>query len=166
MVNQLMTKQVEVALLLAAVRRRQRQAVESRVVGTGLSSQQFWVLEAIFARGTCTLGEILAVLPMDQPTASRVMAALQKRKLVKMEVDATDRRRRRLELTRQGERMARECADVAKKVRTAIVAGFSQGELGTLSSFLARLVGNLDRMDGVSPSVGGKGLAKTRGSDT
>jgi len=93
MANHLMTKQVQVGLLLAAVRRRQRQAVEARVGSLGLTSQQFWILEAIAQRGECLLGEILAVLPMDQPTSSRVLAALRERALVTVDNDSrTDAR--------------------------------------------------------------------------
>jgi len=154
MTNKQMTKQTEVSLLLAAVRRRQRQAVESRVSRLGLSSQQFWALEAIHVRGECALSDVLSTLPMDQPTASRVVSALQARALVSVESDASDRRRRCLKLTRQGERLARECAAIAKQIRTAIVARFSQAELETLSSHLKRLIANLDHLDSVSPPDG------------
>jgi len=159
-----MTKQAEVTRLLAAVRRRQRQAVESRVGGLGLSSQQFWALEALHARGPCALGDVLATLTMDRPTASRVLAALQARDLVGAESDPADRRRRCLTLTARGKRLASECVVIAKQIRKAIVLGFSQAELGTLGAHLKRMVANLDRLDRISPPApaGGKGLATVR----
>jgi len=166
MANQPIAKQAEVALLLAAVRRRQRQAVEARAGRLGLSSQQFWILEAIGERGECSLCEILAGLPMDQPTASRVLAALQAQELIKMASDPEDRRRRMLRLTARGARIARQCTIIARQVRTAVVTGFSSSELARLGSYLRRLVENMDHFDEVSPPPLGadtrRGLAKAR----
>jgi MarR family transcriptional regulator for hemolysin len=161
-----MSKQAQVSLLLAGVRRRQRQSVEARVGTLGLSSQQFWVLEAFSRRGECNLGEVLSTLPMDQPTASRVLSALQARHLIEMESDTDDRRRRRVRLTLQGKRLANYCAGIGKQIRKALLVGFAQAEIASLSDCLARMVSNLDQLDAVSPPVSAKiaarALAKTR----
>jgi len=161
-----MSKQVQVGLLLAGVRRRQRQAVEARVGGLGLSSQQFWILEAISQRRECSLGEVLSTLPMDQPTASRVLSALQSRHLIKMESDTEDRRRRRVRLTADGKRLASRCSGIAQQIRQALLVGFAQAEIAALSDCLARMVANLDRLDAVSPpggaKMGARALAKGR----
>lgn len=166
MPNQTMSKQAQVSLLLAGVRRRQRQAVEARVGGLGLSSQQFWVLDAFSRRGACTLSEILSTLPMDQPTASRVLSALQSRHLIEMESDITDRRRRWVRLTSQGRRLAEHCAGIGKQIRRALLVGFGAAEIAALSDCLARMVANLDRLDTISPPVSAKtaarALAKSR----
>ena len=166
MTNQSMSKQAQVGLLLAAVRRRQRQAVEARVSCLGLSTQQFWVLEAVFKHGECALGDILATLPMDQPTASRVLSALQERRLVEMASDTADRRRRCVRLTAQGTRLAQHCATIAKQIRKALLVGFSQKDIETLGDCLTRMVENLDRLDVVAPpdtvKTSVRALAKTR----
>lgn len=166
MTNETMSKQAQVGLLLAGLRRRQRQAVEARVGNLGLSSQQFWILEAIAQRGECCLGELLSTLPMDQPTASRVLSALQDRRLVQMESDLQDRRRRRVRLTAQGKRLAVHCSAIAKQIRKALLVGFAQAEIAALSDCLARMVANLDRLDVVSPpaaaKIGARALAKSR----
>jgi DNA-binding MarR family transcriptional regulator len=163
-----MSKQAQVGLLLAAVRRRQRQSVEARVGHLGLSSQQFWILEAIFERGECSLGDILSALPMDQPTASRVLAALQERRLVETESDRKDRRRRCVRLTAPGKRLADHCATLAKQIRKAVLVGFTGAEISTLNACLARMVANLDRLDVLAPPDSAKGqtkaLAKMRAS--
>jgi len=168
MVNQPMSKQAQVSRLLAAVRRRQRQAVEARVGHLGLSSQQFWVLETIYERGDCALAEILSTLPMDQPTASRVLAALGERGLITIESDPDDRRRRCLRLTSAGKRLAARCGGVAEQIRKSLLGGFSGVEIATLSDFLTRMVANLDRLDAKeAPDFAkGRGLAKrpTNGS--
>jgi DNA-binding MarR family transcriptional regulator len=119
MAKQLMAEQSRVALLLAAVRRRQRQAVESRVADLRLSSQKFWLLEALEQQDGCTLAQLLGSLAMDQPTASRVLAELRSRGLVHVAMDSRDRRRRQLKLTAEGARVARRCSAVAQRVRKA-----------------------------------------------
>jgi MarR family transcriptional regulator for hemolysin len=155
-----MPKQAQVGLLLAAVRRRQRQAVEARVGVLNLSSQQFWILEAISRCGECGLGEILSTLPMDQPTASRVLSALHGRRLIEMESDTADRRRRRVRLTSQGKHLAGYCSGIAKQIRKALLVGFAQAEIATLSESLKRMMANLDRLDAVSPPASAKSRAR------
>jgi len=150
--KQQIAKHAQVGLLLAAVRRRQRQAVESRVVSLGLSSQQFWVLEAIARQGTCSFGELLTGLPLDQPTASRMLAELRSRDLVEISTDADDRRRRRLGLTTDGARLAQQCSTIAKQIRKALSAGLSERELATLANLLGRILRNFDDLDAMSPA--------------
>ena len=147
----MLAKQVPIGLLLAALRRRQRQAVEMRVRELALSNQQFWLLVALVERAGESLAEILAGLPMDQPTASRVLAALSRRKLVRLDSDPTDRRRRRMVLTPRGQQFAARCLGVAEQVRGAGVAHFSSEEIATLRGWLRRIVDNLDELDRLSP---------------
>jgi MarR family transcriptional regulator, transcriptional regulator for hemolysin len=151
MIHEMMPKQAQVGLLLAGVRRRQRQAVEARVRHLGLSSQQFWVLDAVLQSGECTLGHILSTLPMDQPTTSRVLSALEQRHLVETESDSADRRRRCVRLTADGRRLAKTCAGIAQRVRKALLLGFSPTDVEALTGYLSRLVENLDRLDALSP---------------
>jgi DNA-binding MarR family transcriptional regulator len=150
------SKQEPIGLLLAALRRRQRQAVEMRVRDLDLSTQQFWLLVALHERHGASLADILAILPMDQPTASRVLAALCRRGLVRLDSDPADRRRRRLVLTPRGREFGARCLAVAAQVRAAIVAHFSPDEIATLRVWLRRIVENLDELDRASPPVRGE----------
>jgi DNA-binding MarR family transcriptional regulator len=136
---------------MALARRRQRQAVEMRVRDLGLSNQQFWLLVALVERQGASLAEILSALPMDQPTASRVLAALSRRKLVRLDSDPADRRRRRMVLTPRGVQFGARCLAVAEEVRKAAVAHFSSDEIATLRGWLQRMVDNLDELDRISP---------------
>lgn len=151
MAKDIQVLQNRVALLLAAVRRRQRQAVESRVASLGLSSQKFWVLDALGQQDGCTLTKMLATLPIDQPTASRVLAGLRELGLVETATDPADRRKRQLQLTAEGARVARRCSAIAKQIRKAAVAGFSERELRDMGNFLERMLHNLDDLDDSFP---------------
>lgn len=147
----MLPKQEPIGLLLASVRKRQRQAVEMRVRDLKLSTQQFWLLVALCERQGASLADILAALPMDQPTASRVVAAVCRRKLVHIQNDPKDRRRRLMRLTPKGKEFAERCMTVATQVRGAIVDRFSPDEIATLRGWLRRIVENLDELDRTSP---------------
>lgn len=140
----MLRKHPPIGLLLASVRRRQRQLTEAHLKGLDLSVQQFWVLVALHERAGSCLADLVAILPMDQPTASRVVASLGTRGFLTQVSDAGDRRRRRLVLTRKGSALGPRLSDIAVRVRDVIVARFSVREIATLRSFLDRISENLD----------------------
>jgi DNA-binding MarR family transcriptional regulator len=139
--------QEHVGLLIAAARRRLKQAALSRATGHGLSAQQFWFLVAVAERPGISQAELAGSLRSDAPTVSRVVSALARRRLVRAEHDPGDRRRLRLVLTRAGERLAAQLAAHARALRTAVVAGMSSGEVDALRAGLRRVISNLERVD-------------------
>jgi DNA-binding MarR family transcriptional regulator len=135
-----------IGLLIGAVRRRIKQAVGSRVRRYHLTTQQFWVLVAIHERPGLSLGELAAHLRMDKPTASRVVFALLKRKLVEVKTDAADRRRARLRLGPLGAPLGEELHALAATVRAAVVRGLSTAELTALRVSLRKIIANMDHV--------------------
>jgi DNA-binding MarR family transcriptional regulator len=133
-----------IGLLIGAVRRRIKQAVGSHVRRFHLTTQQFWVLVTIYEHPAFSLGQLAAHLRMDEPTASRLVSALMKRKLVQIKGDAADRRRARLHLAPAGTVRAKELQDLATTVRAAMVQGLNQSELTALRSSLRKIVANMD----------------------
>jgi DNA-binding MarR family transcriptional regulator len=136
-----------VGILLAAVRRRIRQVVRAEAGGHRLSPQQFWSLVGIDEAGPLSLGALADRLRMDQPTASRVIASLTKRKLVRMAEDPADRRRLVLDTTREGAELAARIRPLARDLRETLVAGFTPAEVAALRGALLKIVGNLDRFE-------------------
>jgi DNA-binding MarR family transcriptional regulator len=151
MQKHMLRKHPPIGLLLASVRRRQRQLTEAHLKGLDLSVQQFWVLVALHERAGSCLADLVAILPMDQPTASRVVASLGARGLLTQVSDDRDRRRRRLVLTRKGNGLGPRLTDIAARVRDVVETGFSGREIATLRSFLNRISENLD---GATRAVG------------
>lgn len=135
-----------IGLLIAAARRRIRQAVGSRVRGYDLTTQQFWVLVAIYEHPGFSLGELAAHIRMDTPTASRVVFALINRKLVEVRDDAEDRRRARLHLKPAGAALAKALQALATATRAAIVQGLSATEQAALRAALRKIIANMDRL--------------------
>jgi DNA-binding MarR family transcriptional regulator len=136
-----------VGLLLAAIRRRIRQVVQAEAEGHRLSPQQFWTLIGIEEAGPLSLRALAERQRIDQPTASRVVAALTRRKLVRMAEDPADRRRLVIGTTPEGTELAARVRPIARGVRSAIVAGFSPAELISLRGSLRRILDNLDRFE-------------------
>jgi MarR family transcriptional regulator, transcriptional regulator for hemolysin len=141
-----MDRDEPIGLLIGAVRRRIRQAIDSRVRHFHLTTQQFWVLVAIYEHPGFSLGQLAAHLRMDLPTASRVVATLMKRKLVQVKGDAADRRRACLHLRAPGTALGHELRDLATAVRAAVVQGLSPGEQAALRGSLRKIVANMDRL--------------------
>jgi DNA-binding MarR family transcriptional regulator len=136
-----------VGVLLAAVRRRIRQVVRAEAGGHRLSPQQFWSLIGLDEAGPLSLGALAERLRMDQPTASRVVASLTKRRLVRLAEDPADRRRLLIDTTPEGAELAAKIRPTARELRVTLVDGFSAAELAALRGALLKIVGNLDRFE-------------------
>lgn len=68
----------------------------------GLTSGQFSLLMSLNRPAPPTMGDVSAVLAMDRTTVTAALKPLQRRGLVKVAVDAKDKRSRRLILTAAG----------------------------------------------------------------
>jgi DNA-binding MarR family transcriptional regulator len=137
--------------LIAVARRRLKQAVGRRVAHHGLSSQQFWVLVHLDDADGPPLCEVCDALRMDAPTASRIVAALTRRGLVRPVEDPADRRRARLKLTPPGRALARELQPLAEEFRAAVDRDLSRREAVELRRLLEKVIAGLDRyVEGVA----------------
>jgi DNA-binding MarR family transcriptional regulator len=142
---QRLSQQEPLGLLVAVARRSIKQAVGHLVRGHGLSPQQFWFLVAIAEREGRPLVALGAWLRVDPPTASRVVATLVRRGLVRVEDDLEDRRHACLCLTARGRGLAVRVRPLAERVRAAVGAGLSAGEARALRSGLRKVIENMDR---------------------
>ncbi len=142
----MLPKQEYVGVLIGAARRRVKQLVSARAEPHNLSSLQFWVLVSLEQQPNLSLGELAERQRLEMPNASRVVASLIKRRLIKLKRDPVDRRRAQLELTQSGVALARKLQRAADEVRGAVVAGMSPEEVETLRTLLLRVIGNLESL--------------------
>jgi DNA-binding MarR family transcriptional regulator len=140
-------EQEPLARLIAGARRRINQAVGRCLHSHRLNPQRFWVLVNLSEAPGSSLRELAGRMRADEPTASRIIASLGRRRLVRARADPADRRRRILELTAAGESLARSLAPVAKEVRRAVEAGFTPEEKETLRLLLGRVIDNMDALE-------------------
>lgn len=142
-----MLEQEPLARLIGATRRRINQAVGRRLRSHRLNPQRFWLLVNMLEAPGLSLRELAGRLRMDEPAASRIVASLGRRRLVRSRADPADRRRRSLELTAAGESLTRSLAPVAHEVRRAVEAGFTSEEKETLRRLLSRVRDNMDALE-------------------
>ena len=141
-----------IGVLVAATRRSIKQATGTRLRGSGLAPQQFWILMAVHEHRGLSLRGLCDLRRMDAPTASRVVATLAAKRLLTIGGDQADRRRCRLELTREGAVLARRLEPLLHELRLAIVAGLTPAEQETLRALLLRLIANAARMERARPA--------------
>ncbi|MGE5127568.1 MAG: MarR family winged helix-turn-helix transcriptional regulator [Betaproteobacteria bacterium] len=134
-------------VLIAAARRGIKQATGVQLRGSGLSPQQFWILMAIHEHHGPSLRALCERRRIDAPTASRVVATLAAKDLVRVEGDPADRRRCCLELTAEGERLARRLEPQLERTRAAVAEGLSRDEQATLRDLLCRVIANAARLE-------------------
>jgi DNA-binding MarR family transcriptional regulator len=134
-----------IGLLVAAVRRRLKQAVATLVREHRLSPQQFWTVVAIAREPGLSLGELALRRRMDEPTACRVVETLVRRGLVRKAPDPGDQRRLCLALTPAGAGLARTLLPLASAIGAAVEAGLSRAEREAVVSGLRKVLSNLDR---------------------
>ena len=114
--------------LLAEVRALTAEA-DQRLDGLGLGRAHFRALGVIALEPGVTVGEVIATLGITIQAINRTMVDLQKRSLVRAELDAGDRRRRRLFVTDEGRRifegvMADQIAVLRRATQARGIKGF------------------------------------------
>ena len=154
-----MSEQEPLSRAIGATRRRIHQAVTRRLRAQRLNPQRFLVLVNLMEAPGPSLRELARRLQMDEPTASRIVANLSRRRLVSTRQDAVDRRRHQLQLTPEGGRLARTVAPIAIEVRSAVEAGFSEEEKDTLRRLLRRVVDNVAALERGAAEPAGQGAA-------
>jgi DNA-binding MarR family transcriptional regulator len=139
----MLQSQEYVGLLIAAARRSLRHAVHERVAALRLNPPQFWTLLAVADMSGCSLGQLARRQRIDPPAASRIVAALVRRALVRFELDPGDRRRSRLSLTRRGSELVRKLRPIADELRARVVSGMDAAEEAALRESLRKVIRNL-----------------------
>jgi len=147
MSRQLLSEQEPVGLLIGAARRRIKQAVGHRLRGYGLTPQQFWVLVNVRECEGLALRELAERLRLDQPTTSRIVALLRRRRLVRMGGHPGDRRRCSLRLTATGAELTGRLYPLAREVREAVVHGMSAAEQHRFRRMLRQVMANMERFE-------------------
>jgi DNA-binding MarR family transcriptional regulator len=136
----------EVEAAMVAIRRRQTKRMLARAAGLADDSGQ-QVIDAIEAAGPEPLGVngIAEALGVDQPRASKLVAAAVAAGLVRREADQLDGRRTNLALTRAGhDRLA--AVHTLRRARFAeAMTDWPDADKQTFAVLLTRFVTNLNR---------------------
>jgi DNA-binding MarR family transcriptional regulator len=100
----------------------------SGVAGTSLSAAEGSLLVELRAAGDVTQQQMADRLSIDKSRVSRLCAALERKKLLARERDASDRRNLRLCLTASGEKAAANLRQAWRGYHDRMLAGMTPGE--------------------------------------
>jgi DNA-binding MarR family transcriptional regulator len=112
-----------------------------REAGSGLPPALDSALAVIGRRGPLAPSELARIEDVRRPTASRLVAILERRGLVARAPDVCDRRSYRVALTDQGRRLLRESTTRRDAYLARRLAALDPAERATLASALALLEG-------------------------
>jgi len=112
----------------------------------GLKIPQWRLIAVLADEGPLTPQALCERTIMDKVTVTRAAQELLKRRLIKREPNASDRRSHRLILTASGERLYGEIAPLALEYEARLLAGIGRREIEALErqlQHLARTAGEL-----------------------
>jgi DNA-binding MarR family transcriptional regulator len=105
----------------------------------GLTNQQFSLLMSLNRPEPPGMGPVAELLAIDRTTLTAALKPLERRGLLKIEVDAEDRRGRLLRLTAQGKKLLAEAAPVWERTHAEVEAMLGAGEADRLRRDLRAL---------------------------
>jgi len=125
-------------LLLAA--QQLRYVMDRRLAADSLTTQQAMLLSVLdLLGGSATLGEVADKLAMTHQNVKQLATSLAGKGLAEIEVDASDRRARRIRPTQQSRRLWKRRERGDHRAIEELMRDFSPEELATLAELLTRL---------------------------
>jgi DNA-binding MarR family transcriptional regulator len=118
--------------------RRLSQFYDSALASSGLRATQYSILAEIDRRGDepPTIRELAEALVMDQSTIGQNLRPLKREGLVSLGLDAQDRRRRRVRLTRQGRSRLAAARPLWRDVQARFESNFGRQAAADLRAIL------------------------------
>ena len=105
----------------------------------GLTNGQFSLLMSLNRPEPPTIGSVAALLAVDRTTLTAALKPLEARRLVKVAIDAEDRRSRRLRLTPAGRTLLAAAVPAWRKEHAAIDARLPDADLNRFRTELRAL---------------------------
>jgi DNA-binding MarR family transcriptional regulator len=118
--------------------------IRGRLRKSNINITRWRVLSVLRAYGELSLGQIVELTVMEQPSVSRVVAQLEREGLVKREMSTQDSRFVYVSLAPAGTRAFQQIYPTAQKHQDRALKGFSKKEITALKSFLHRIQENIE----------------------
>lgn len=125
------------------VRRAHQRAVAlfmQETAGFEVTPVQFAILHDLLARPGEDQATLAAHVAFDAATSGSVVGRLEKRGWIRRQPDASDRRRKLLWLTPEGETTARQMHAAARRVQQRLMQPLSHTERSALMALLTKIV--------------------------
>lgn len=126
-------------IVLAKCHRAISLLVEHGIAEAGLCMSDFMVLEVLLHKGPLTITEIQSKVLLASGSMTAAIDRVEKKRLVVRTATAEDRRARRLELTREGRRLARSIFEKHAGELEELFSVLSENEMRQLYGPLKKL---------------------------
>jgi len=121
-----------------------REGFEQTLTAAGGSLGTWIVLSALSDDGVVSQTVLASRMQVEGATITHHVDRLEKLGLVRREIDATDRRVRKIELTADGVRLHKTLLAAAKEFEAALFAGIGKRQQAELRQTLDRIRANLE----------------------
>lgn len=112
----------------------------------GIFHSQWAIIHFLKRNGPATLSEIVHYLNVEKPTVTRTVSRLEERKLI-AQIDSTDKRLKRIDLTKSGEEMYALCKEAVMYYEKKVLAGVTEDELKTALNVIQKMQKQLQQED-------------------
>lgn len=106
----------------------------------GLTAPQFSTLAKLREVGPCSQNHLGRLIHYDSATITGVITRLKSRGLIKSYEDPLDPRRREIDLTENGRRVADAAVDAVAEISSETFAPLTQAEFRTLTELLKKVI--------------------------
>ena len=136
--------QTFVPYLMYRITNQLTRRIRGRLRKSGINIARWRVLAVLRAYGELSLGRIVELTVMEQPSVSRIVTQLEREGLAKRKVSTKDSRFVHVSLTRAGTKAFQNIYPTAQSHQERALSGFSRKEISTLKSFLRRIQENIE----------------------
>jgi DNA-binding MarR family transcriptional regulator len=133
-----------VPYLLYRITNQLTRRIRSRLRSYGINMTRWRVLAVLRAYGTLSLGRVVELTVMEQPSVSRVVTQLEREGLVRRKASKEDSRVVHVSLTRAGEKAFENIYPTAQRHQQRALNGFTRKEISTLKGYLRRIQDNIE----------------------
>jgi DNA-binding MarR family transcriptional regulator len=122
------------------LRRTLRKAFDSR--GYDIGAEQWTLLLYLWERDGMSQQELADISGKEKTAATRIIQALEKKKLIYRLTDNKDRRSKRIYLTKKGKTMEKGLTQITRGVLERVQEGISSEDLAVAKTVLKRIIRN------------------------
>jgi DNA-binding MarR family transcriptional regulator len=119
--------------------RRVTKLYDDALAPAGLGLNQYSILSRLSRVGPSTIQDLAGLLVMDRSTLGHLLIPLERRRLVRRDVSAEDRRSRALALTAEGRALLAKARPLWTKAQQRFESTFGEDEALDLRTVLKRL---------------------------
>ena len=112
--------------------------------GINITPEQFLVLDILWKEQSLSQQKIADIIQKDKNSVTKIIDSLEKKNLVRREVDKHDRRINKIELTDEAVALEKLTTEVAINFMNDVVKGIDNKDLDTFVNVMRQIKNNLE----------------------